>query len=123
MGVITLHDMEFFAHHGCFEEEQTTGAYFSVDVSIDTNMDKPAKSDNLDDAVNYQHMYNLVRQEMQVSSKLLEHVAERILQTLHKQLKNIDAATVTIRKLNPPLGGKVGHSAVTMNRQFDAAKH
>ena len=116
MGILALHDMEFFAHHGCFEEEQCTGTYFSVDVSIETNMDKPAQSDNLDDAVNYQYLYDLVRCEMQTSSKLLEHVAARILQSLHRHVKNIGTATVTIRKLNPPLGGKLGCSAVTLKQ-------
>lgn len=116
MGVITLHDMEFFAHHGCYEEERTTGTYFSVDVSIETNLTKPAKSDDLNDAVNYQYVYDLIKNEMECSSKLLEHVAARILHSLHQHLNNIDVATVTVRKLNPPLGGKVGYASVTMKQ-------
>ncbi len=108
--------MEFFAHHGCFEEEQITGTYFSVDVNIEARLDKAATSDDLNDTLNYQRVYDLVKAEMQIPSKLLEHVAGRILQSLHKESEMVDSATVTIRKLNPPLGGKVACAAVTISR-------
>jgi dihydroneopterin aldolase len=53
---------------------------------------------------------------MQRPSSLLEHVAGRILQALHKEIKGIDRATVTIRKHNPPLGGRVGDASVTLSK-------
>jgi dihydroneopterin aldolase len=116
MGTIHLHGMEFFAHHGCFEEERTIGTYFGVDVDLETNLAKAAHSDHLSDTVNYQELYNVVKKEMQIPSNLLEHVAQRILQALYKATKNIDRATVTVRKLNPPLGGKVDYAAVTLSQ-------
>jgi dihydroneopterin aldolase len=118
MDTITLSDMEFFAHHGCYEEERTTGTYFSVDLRVEADLCRPSASDCLHDAVNYQRLYDAVRREMQRPSNLLEHVAGRILQALHNDLHNIVSATVTIRKMNPPLGGKVGSAAVTMSRAF-----
>jgi dihydroneopterin aldolase len=108
--------MEFFASHGCFAEERATGTYFSVDATIETDLQQPARSDDLNDTVNYQQLYDIVKREMQLSSNLLEHVAGRILQALFKELGNISRATVTIRKRNPPLGGKVGDAAVTISR-------
>ncbi|MDR0694072.1 MAG: dihydroneopterin aldolase [Prevotellaceae bacterium] len=116
MGTISLRNMEFFAPHGCFEEERLTGACFSVDATIQTNLQQPAHSDNLNDTVNYQQLYDIVKREMQRPSNLLEHVAGRILQALYEEFNNIDNATVTIRKHNPPLGGKVGDASVTLSK-------
>ena len=113
MGIISLHNMEFFAHHGCFEEEQLTGTFFSVDIDVETELDKAAQSDNLNDALNYQCVYDIVKREMQIPSKLMENVAKRILNALSKE-HEVASATIVIRKMNPPLGGKVGYSAITM---------
>jgi dihydroneopterin aldolase len=116
MGTITLQNMEFFAHHGCFDEERVTGTYFSVDIAIEADLRKPAQSDNLSDAIDYQWVYAVVKQEMQKPSKLLENVAGRILQALHQGNKNLGSVTVSIRKHNPALGGKVGCAAVSMRQ-------
>jgi dihydroneopterin aldolase len=108
--------MEFFAPHGCFEEERATGAYFSVDATIETNLLPAAHSDDLSDTINYQRLYDMVKREMQIPSNLLEHVAGRMLQALYAEFHTIEHATVTIRKYNPPLGGKVGHASVTLSK-------
>ncbi|MDR0582167.1 MAG: dihydroneopterin aldolase [Prevotellaceae bacterium] len=116
MGLISLHNMEFFASHGCFEEEQMTGGYFSVDATIETDLLPAARSDSLDDTINYQQLYELVKREMQCPSNLLEHVAGRILQALYAEFNHIGHATVTVRKHNPPLGGKVSAASVTLSK-------
>jgi dihydroneopterin aldolase len=109
--------MEFFAHHGCFDEERTTGTYFEVDVDVHLNLQQAATTDNLNDTLNYQSVYNIVRKEMQQPSNLLEHVAGRLLHALFEQCETVDRAIVTVRKRNPPLGGKVGYSAVTLKKR------
>ena len=54
---------------------------------------------------------------MEKKSKLLENIAKRILDSLYANMKGIKKATVRIRKLNPPVGPKVGSVSVTMTRQ------
>jgi dihydroneopterin aldolase len=117
MGIISLHRMAFFAHHGCYEEERTTGARFEVDVDVRVHLQQASETDDLHDTLNYQTIYDVVKKEMQRPSKLLEHVAGRILRALFERCKTIESATVTVRKQAPPLGGKVGHSAVTLERR------
>ena len=114
--------MEFFASHGCFAEERMTGGYFSVDATIETALLPAAHSDDLKDTINYQQLYELVKREMQAPSNLLEHVAGRILQALFAEFNRIDHATVTIRKHNPPLGGKVSAATVTLSKKGNANK-
>ena len=99
--------MEFYSYHGCFEEERKIGTWFNVDLSMEVDTSKAEETDNLDDTVNYQAVYQVVKREMMVSSKLLEHVARRILTAVQKEFPTISYAWIKIKKMNPPLGGKM----------------
>lgn len=114
MGKLELTGMKFFAHHGCFDEEKIIGNYFVVDFEAETDMTGPAVTDDLEDAVNYQLIYNIVKEEMSRTSNLLEHVAGRILDRVRKEFPQLDHASVSVAKINPPLGGEVGSSRVTL---------
>jgi dihydroneopterin aldolase len=107
--------MEFFARHGCFSEEQTIGNRFLVDVHIEVNTLRAAATDSLDDTVSYQAAYKIVEREMLVTSKLLEHVAGRIAESLLRSFGSVAQVTVKLAKINPPLGGgAVRQSSVTL---------
>lgn len=115
MGIIKLDQMAFFAYHGCFEEERKVGNDFLVDVVIKTNTEKPEGSDNIKDALNYQEVYWVVEKEMAIPSNLLEHVAKRIMNALFAKFSaQILHLQVTVRKMNPPLGGKLESVSVTL---------
>lgn len=107
MSVISIEGMEFFAYHGCFAEEQIIGTKFIVDIFLDVNTSKAETSDNLHDTVNYQSVYELVKEEMKTKSKLLEHVGRRILDKIETTFPEVDNSKIKIRKMNPPLGGKM----------------
>jgi len=81
-------------------------------------MARPAQSDDLKDAVNYQKAYKLVKEEMSKKSHLLEHIAKRILDVLFKEMKGIEKITVRVAKMNPPVGGKIDSVSVTMSRSL-----
>jgi dihydroneopterin aldolase len=116
MGIIRIEDMEFYAFHGHFKEEQIVGNRFLIDLEIETDLEPAGISDRLDDAVDYTVACNVVKQEMEKKSKLLENIAKRILDSLYENLKNIKRATVKIRKMNPPVGPRVGSVSVIMTR-------
>lgn len=116
MGKITLNNMKFFAYHGCFAEEATIGTHFTVDLSMDVDTTKPQKSDDLFDTVDYQAVYLMAKDEMEKRSNLLEHVSERILKRLKNEFPLVKEATITLHKMNPPLGKSVvGSVSVTLN--------
>jgi len=116
MSVIQIEKMEFYAYHGHFREEQIVGNRFLVDLWIETDMSKPAATDDLNDAVNYQVAYKLIRKEMEKKSNLLEHIAKRILDTLFESLEGIEKVRVKISKMNPPVGGKIDSVSVLLGR-------
>jgi len=99
--------MEFFAYHGCFTEEQIIGTKFRIDLFLEVNTVDAEQSDNLSDTVNYQEVFMLVKEEMKIKSKLLEHVGRRIIDKIKLQFPEVEKARIKIRKLNPPLGGKM----------------
>ncbi|MGQ9620295.1 MAG: dihydroneopterin aldolase, partial [Bacteroidales bacterium] len=116
MGLIQIEGMEFYSFHGHYREEQIVGSRFIVDLTIETDMRKAAKSDNLGDAVNYQRAYEIVRAQMEKKSYLLENIAGRILDALFSELNGISSATVKVSKLNPPVGGKTAAVSVVLTR-------
>jgi dihydroneopterin aldolase len=116
MGKITIEEMEFYSFHGHFKEERIVGNKFLVDLTIETDMAIPAATDNLKDAVNYQRAYEIVKQQMEKKSHLLENIAGRILDALFAELSGIKKVTVRVSKLNPPMGGKIKSVSVTMEK-------
>jgi dihydroneopterin aldolase len=116
MGLIQLENMEFYAYHGHYKEEQIVGSKFLVSLSIKTDLTTASKSDNLIDTVNYHKAYLVVKEEMNKKSNLIENTASRILDALYKNFPAIAHATVKISKINPPIGGKVDCVSVTLER-------
>ena len=116
MGLIRIEDMEFYAFHGHFREEQIVGNHFLVDVSIETDTDRAGASDDLKDTLNYQKAYLIVKREMEVKSHLIEHIATRILDALYADLSGIMKATVKVSKMNPVMGGRIGRVSVEITR-------
>lgn len=117
MGIIEVEGMEFYAYHGCFAEEQIVGNKFLVDLKMEADCSKPELSDNIADAVNYQVAYQIVKSEMEITSRLLEHVAQRILTKLLEKMSGIDVATVKVSKMNPPMGGEIRNVSVTLSKK------
>jgi 7,8-dihydroneopterin aldolase/epimerase/oxygenase len=105
--MISIEGMEFYAFHGCTEEEKKTGIHFKVDVHIVCDLDIPAASDNIKDALNYVTVYQIVALQMQKTSNLIEHVGNRIKKAILNEFSQVEDVTVRVSKMNPPLGGKV----------------
>jgi 7,8-dihydroneopterin aldolase/epimerase/oxygenase len=117
MGLIKIEGMEFYAFHGHYKEEQIVGNRFLVDLEMETDMSVPAESDALEDAVNYQVAYRVVKEEMKrINSNLLENIGKRILDAIYRELDGISSVTITIRKMNPPMGGPIKNVSIKMSR-------
>jgi len=116
MGIIRIEQMEFYSYHGHYEEERIVGNRFLVDLTMETNCKKAAISDELEDALDYQKAYDVVKEEMREKSFLLEHIARRILDALFINFAELDTANVKVSKLNPPMGGKIKAVSVELSR-------
>jgi len=119
-GIIELEEMEFYAYHGCFREENVVGNRFIVNIAIKTDMTLPMKSDKINDALNYVKVYELVRHEMQQTSNLLENVTARIVDSLYRNFPQIKWTRVKVSKMNPPMGGQMKKVSVTLEKSLNA---
>lgn len=107
MGKIKLENIRVYAYHGCLAEETVIGSEYSVDVVITTDLSRSATSDQLLDTVDYVLINRIVKTEMKIPSKLLEHVAKRILDHIFTAAISVTKAVVSVTKINPPIGGDV----------------
>lgn len=114
MGTIKLQNIRTFSFHGCLIEESKIGSDYSIDLEIKTDMRKSATSDDLHDTVDYVHLNKVVVEEMAIRSKLLEHVAHRIIKRIFDEIPAVSRAIVSVSKLNPPIGGDVEAVTVVM---------
>ena len=114
MGTIKLQNIRTFSFHGCLMEESKIGSDYSIDLEIKTDMRKSSTSDELHDTVDYVHLNKVVVEEMAIRSKLLEHVAHRIIKRIFDEIPAVSRVIVSVSKLNPPIGGDVEAVTVVM---------
>ena len=113
--LIELKSMKFYAYHGVGPQEQQVGNLFIVDLLLTVNVIQAIESDSLDDTVNYAEVYDVVKSEMEQPSKLIEHVAGRIVKALKIRFPKIEHVQIKLAKLNPPFGGDIQSAAVLLN--------
>ncbi len=111
---IFLEDIEIYAYHGFFEQENRVGNRFLVNVKITVDISKACHTDNLDDTVDYGKIYNIIKKEMDTPSRLLEHAGGRIIRSLKAGFPEIDKIELKISKKNPPTGGQVGAAGIIL---------
>lgn len=114
MSTIRLKDIRIFSNHGCLTEEEKIGSDYLVNLKVRANLVKAAESDALSDTVDYVHLNKIVKEQMAIRSKLLEHVGQRIINAIFQELPLVTDVKVTVSKVNPPIGGDVAEVSVTM---------
>ncbi|MDP5168963.1 MAG: dihydroneopterin aldolase [Bacteroidia bacterium] len=101
MGIIAIEGIEIFAYHGVYPVEREAGNRFFVDLYLEADLEKAAKSDALSDTVDYHAVYKVVLEHMEEPANLLETLAYRIGPDILARFQQIEAATVRVRKLSP----------------------
>ena len=117
MGIIKVENIRIYAYHGCLLEEGKIGSDYRVDIKVKANLETSAKSDELVDTVDYVHLNKIVKEEMAIRSKLLEHVADRILNRVLNEILTVQTADVSVSKMNPPIGGNVEKVTVRLQKK------
>jgi dihydroneopterin aldolase len=115
MSLIKIEGMEFYAYHGHYEEERYVGNRFLLDISIEADTSAAEISDNIEDALNYQHVYALIKEEMEEThSHLLENIGRRIIDRIKNNISGIRKISLKIQKMNPSMGGQIQSVSVTI---------
>ena len=112
---IALHKLHFYAFHGCLPQERKVGGEYTIDVRLTLpDASTAIEEDDLNGTVNYADVYEVVREEMEQPSNLLEHICGRINHRLLKDFSLISAVTLTLTKVNPPIGAACSGASVTL---------
>lgn len=116
IGKVELEGLEFHAFHGLYPHERESGNWFEVDIAVETDFSVAAATDELSGTVNYEVLFRIVKEEMDQPSKLLETVAEKIVNDVLDQIPAVLSVSLRISKLNPPIGGKVRRATISLSK-------
>lgn len=113
MNKILISGMEFFAFHGHYHEEKIAGNKFLINLTLWSDTSKAEKTDNLNDALNYQIAYALIKDVLTTTkSNLLENIAANVLKSLFNEFSQLPKAKIEIKKISPPMGGQISSVGV-----------
>ena len=101
---IRLKGLKIYAYHGVLPQENLVGAYYYIDLKLKTDFTHAAETDELEGTVSYADIFAVVKEEMAITSKLLEHVCQRIASRILKDFPTIEAINIRLSKENPPMG-------------------
>ena len=114
MGRIAITGLRAVGTHGVLPEERARAQPFEVDLVLDVDVAKAGVSDDLADTVDYgtlaERVADVVTGEQH---QLLERLATRIAEVAREDPR-VDAVTVTVRKLRPPVPIALEHVSVTV---------
>ncbi|MEO6150649.1 MAG: dihydroneopterin aldolase [Mucilaginibacter sp.] len=115
MIIVLLQGAEFFAYHGYYPEEQLLGCRFIIDLAVTFDPQDTLADDKLSNTVNYEQLYNICSTEMKNPRKLIETVANAIVEKIKSDYPFVLNIELTLKKLNPPMKGNLENSGVIIN--------
>ena len=113
---ITLADIGLVGHHGYHAAEKELGQRFEVDVDLWVNVDNAGRSDNLDDAVNYERVYAVVEKTVREDRfSLIEALATDLAESIYEQFE-VEGVTIRVRKPAVPHCPNLGYVEIEIDR-------
>lgn len=109
---IHLNGLKIYAFHGVLPQENKIGAEYTLNLRLKTDFSRASQTDELDFTINYADVFQAVKEEMNIPSKLLEHVIQRIAQRLFHEFPSLTEIKVALFKQNPPMGGECQETGV-----------
>ncbi|MEY8761908.1 dihydroneopterin aldolase [Chryseobacterium tongliaoense] len=118
MSKIFLEDVKIYAYHGVLPEENIIGTYYIINAEIHTDLWKASESDDLNDTISYADLNEIIHNEMEIKSKLLEHVAGRIISKINVNFPEISYIKLKITKTSPPMKGEMKGASIELEKSF-----
>ena len=116
---ILIEGLRIFAYHGMMEQEQKVGAYFTIDCEVETDFTPALLHDQLDGTISYADLFAIIRREIGIPSRLVEHVAGRIAKAILHQYPQAHSVRIRLLKENPPMGAECLGAGVEVKMERD----
>lgn len=114
---IKITDLEVFANHGVFPEENTLGQKFVFTIKLYTDTRRAGKTDELEDSINYGDVASFITKFTKSHTvKLLEAAAEQIAEAMLLQYEMVKGVSVEIKKPWAPIGLPLREASVKIER-------
>jgi dihydroneopterin aldolase len=115
---INLKNIIVKAFHGITEGENKVGSSYEVDLQVSYD-EGEIRFDDLKSTINYEELFEIVKQRMQIPTPLLERVADGIIRRIKHQYSFIKEVRLSIYKLQAPIENFQGKVGVTMLKKFN----
>lgn len=122
MDKIKIRNLEIFARHGVYPEENTLGQKFVISAVLHTGTRKAGITDELEYSVNYGEVCHLITKFVEEHTwKLLESVVEHLAQTLLIEFPLLERVDLEIKKPWAPIGLPLETVTVEISRGWHTA--
>lgn len=122
MDKVIIRELEVYAKHGVFKEENVLGQKFVINADLYVDTRKPGMTDELEDAIDYAdvcHEIDIFLKEH--TYKLIEKAAETLAEHLLKEFDLLKSVNLEIKKPWAPIGLPVKEVAVSIQRGWHTA--
>ena len=111
---IDIVDLRLRGRHGVFDQERAVGNQFAVTARLYFPCHDAMADDDLGATVSYADIVDIIKREMDIPSRLIEHVAGRIRAAIVAAHPCIRAGRITVAKLVPPIPAHMERVAFTV---------
>ena len=119
MDEIRISNLEIFANHGVFPEENKLGQKFVVSCTLYLDTRKAGRGDHLEDSVHYGLVAQLIKKEMESHTfALIERVAEHLADVILDFDEKIREVEIEVKKPWAPVGLPLEDVSVTIRRKW-----
>jgi dihydroneopterin aldolase len=115
---ISLNKLLFVGYHGLYPEEKKLGNNYSVEIDIDF-IPRQGVIDQLDQTIDYVHVYAIVKKWMEIPTPLLETLVGKIADDILSSQALANKVFVKITKLHLPISSFEGNVSVTIEKSRD----
>ncbi|MBA2248942.1 MAG: dihydroneopterin aldolase, partial [Chitinophagaceae bacterium] len=112
MITIHLHQLTFHSFHGIYEEEKLLGNDYEINADIEFH-EEHDEITSMRETINYVNLYNIIEQQMNISTPLLETVVMNIGKTIKEKHDTIRSVKIQLTKMHPPIPGIQGEVGVS----------
>ncbi len=122
MDQIYIENLEFFGHHGVFEEEAALGQKFIVSAKLFLDTRKAGKVDELTESLDYSEVCKKIKEIVERERvKLIECLAESIAEKLLLSFDVLKEVEITVKKPWAPVLVHMDNVSVTIRRRWHKA--
>lgn len=114
--IIRLNKLQFHGYHGVHDEERVLGNTYEVNVEM--GLDSSKKITELNETVNYEKAFYIVKDRMNIPTPLLETLARDIAESIYAENNYLKFVSVSIEKKFPPLATMQGSAGVIYKKEF-----